>query len=174
VRRALAKSKGTSFWDLDLPRETREYVPRILALVDLLGDGVQTEFPVPADRAPVYETLELPHPVEVQELARRCGSPASGIRELNPSWLRPVTPGDGHPVTARVPAGAAEPVRNALADGTLREVKLSPAGLHRIRRGDTLWDISRHYRVSLNALLLVNGMSGKEVIRPGRTLRIPG
>jgi membrane-bound lytic murein transglycosylase D len=46
--------------------------------------------------------------------------------------------------------------------------------MYEIRHGDTLWDISRKFRVSLRTLLKVNGMTGKEVIHPGREIRVPG
>lgn len=174
VRRELAAAGTDSFWSLDLPRETEDYVPRALALMELLGDEADSAA-APQTAAPLaYDRVRLPYPVEVTDLARVTGVSARTIRSLNPAWLRPVTPGDGHPVEARVPAGAGDRVTAALQNRTLRKVDLRPGGLHRIKKGDTLWGISRHYHVKLNTLLLVNGLSGKEIIRPGRVLRVPG
>jgi len=49
-----------------------------------------------------------------------------------------------------------------------------PGRVHLVTSGDTLWGISRQYRVSLDELLELNGMTGKETLRPGRMLRVPG
>jgi membrane-bound lytic murein transglycosylase D len=174
VRREVAGRDSVSFWGLQLPPETRSYVPRVLALVKLLGAGAGSEF-MPDDGAGLdYDTLPLPHPVRLADLAGECEIEVEELIALNPSWLRPVTPGDGHPVTARVPSGTQDRVLAGFRDGRIPEIKLSPDRLHRVERGDTLWDISRRYHVRLKTLLQVNGMSGKETIHPGRVIRLPG
>jgi membrane-bound lytic murein transglycosylase D len=174
VGREIADRDSVTFWDLDLPTETRRYVPRILALVELIGNGSDSQYSPDSGLTLFYDQLELPHPVRIGDLARVCGVEAGDLLRINPSWLRPVTPGDGHPVMARVPEGSGAAVQRALESGQLPEVKLSPDRTHRVERGDTLWDISRRYRISLDTLLMVNGMSGKEIIRPGKVLRLPG
>jgi membrane-bound lytic murein transglycosylase D len=174
VSREIADRDSVTFWDLKLPPETRRYVPRVLALVELLGAGSASEYPPDPEATLRYDELELPYPVRVRDLARACGVETGDLLQINPSWLRPVTPGDGHPVLARVPEGAVPAVQEELATGELPEVELSPERTHQVERGDTLWDISRRYSVSLDALLMVNGMSGKETIHPGRVLRLPG
>ena len=49
-----------------------------------------------------------------------------------------------------------------------------PGRVHQVERGDTLWGISKRYRVALEELLEANGMTGSEVLRPGRILKVPG
>lgn len=174
VDREIAGRDSVSFWDLDLPPETRRHVPRVLALAELLGVGDEADAGSREDPSPPYEVVTLPHPVRVAELARVCGLDSRGLRTLNPSWLRPVTPGDGHPVHARVPLGRKQAVIEGFQTGQLHEVKLTPDRVHEIRRGETLWGISRRYHVSLENLLELNDMSGREVIHPGRVIRLPG
>ena len=173
VRRELAEAPSRSFWDLGVPPETRTYVPRVLALIDILGNGhpaFRTEGTTPL----AYEEMEIPYTVEVDHLARACGVSVKDLLRMNPAWLLPITPADGRPVRARVPRGSRDPLAERFETKAIPRIKISPGRMYEIRHGDTLWDISRKFRVSLRTLLKVNGMTGKEVIHPGREIRVPG
>jgi membrane-bound lytic murein transglycosylase D len=173
IQREVKRSGTKEFWALDLPRETERYVPRALALIQLVGAVGPEKISATSGEALAFEVVGLPHSVRVKDLARVAGSSEEALHRLNPGWLRPVTPGDGNPVQARVPAGAGSRVRAAIAEGTLATVTLAPDRVHRVAPGDTLWAISRRYQVRLNDLREVNGIEG-DVLRPGQTLRIPG
>jgi LysM repeat protein len=112
--------------------------------------------------------------VEVDHLARACGVSVKDLLRMNPAWLLPITPADGRPVRARVPRGSRDPLAERFETKAIPRIKISPGRMYEIRHGDTLWDISRKFRVSLRTLLKVNGMTGKEVIHPGREIRVPG
>jgi peptidoglycan lytic transglycosylase D len=180
VHRAMTESRKRNFWSLDLPQETERYVPRALALASLVGDGDSDHYHLDPDDALTYDTVTLPHPVSVESLARVCETTPAELRRLNPSWLRSVTPGDGHPVDARVPEGKRKAVRNALEDGGLPKpapVKPALASQHRVHHvtpGETLWGIAHRYGTKLDALRRANGLSASSVIHPGQKLRIPG
>ena len=177
VHRALAQTKKRSFWALDLPRETERYVPRALALVSLVGNGDNDPFRMDPDDALDYDRVTLPHSVSVESLARVCDTSPAELRKLNPSWLRSMTPGDGHPVVARVPDGKQDDVRDALEDGKLNPKpapEVASAREHRVVTGDTLWSIAKRYGTRLESLRQANGLSASSLIRPGQVLRIPG
>jgi membrane-bound lytic murein transglycosylase D len=172
VRRAMKEAGATEFWELDLPRETEQYVPKALALIDLLGAGGREPHRVEASKGFRYEWARVTHPVLISDLARVCGLGTEDLRRLNPSWKRQITPMDGHPVLARVPPGRVEAVREALADGTLAEAR--DPHVHKVQRGETLWSIARNYEVKLGDLLEANNLTGKELIHPGDLIRLPG
>lgn len=172
VRRAMKEAGAAQFWTLDLPRETEDYVPKALALIDLLGAGDREPYRVNATQGLQYEWVRVPHPVLVSDLAQVCGVNTKELRRLNPSWKRQITPLDGHPVLARVPPGSPAAVERALTNGSLAEAR--DPRVHKVRRGETLWSISRNYDVKLSDLLLANSMTGREVIHPGDTIRLPG
>ena len=175
VHRALKASSKDNFWSLDLPQETEKYVPRTLALASLVGTGEEDPYRMDPDEALSYETVKLPHPVSVESLAQVCDASTSELRRLNPSWLRSVSPGDGHPVEARVPKGKRDDVREALDDGDLaRPVVTAQKRVHHVVRGDTLWSIAHRYGTALDALRRANGLSASSVIKVGQVLRIPG
>ncbi len=179
VQRLAAGREKALFWDLDLPAETRRYVPRAMALASILDDGEDAVRNLPAADPPLnYEVVTLTHPVRVADLARVCETPAESLRVLNPAWLRDTTPADGHEVRARVPEGAAVKVREGLEKGLLAEAKPQPAArtgrVHRVKPGDTLWAIARRYNVSVKALQGANALRKSSLLRIGQKLRIPG
>jgi membrane-bound lytic murein transglycosylase D len=97
-------------------------------------------------------------------IARRYGSSVSAIRQANSlrgSLIRPgqtlIVPRFGN----EIPASARQPQRTA--DG----------GIYVVQRNDTLWDIANGFSVSLDRLCAANGLSRRDVIRPGQRLNIP-
>lgn len=178
VGRAAAGRDSADFWTLDLPAETKRYVPRAVALASLVGDGEEAMRNLPAAEPPLdYEVVALPHPVRVADLAKVCEAPAESLRVLNPAWLRDVTPADGHEVNARVPQGSAARVRESLERGVLTQPQKSAVAAsqrtHRVKAGDTLWGIAKRYGVTVAALRRANALGSSSLLRTGQRLKIP-
>ncbi len=177
VDRATAGRDSADFWSLDLPAETKRYVPRAVALASLVGDGEEFMLNLPAAETPLnYEVVTLPHPVRVADLAKVCEAPAESLRVLNPAWLRDVTPADGHEVSARVPQGSAARVRDSLERGVLTQPRTPAAPdsrTHRVKSGETLWGIAKRYGVSVGALQRANALGKSSLLRTGQRLKIP-
>ena len=110
VKRALTRSRKNDFWQLTgstrwLPRETREYVPMILAAVIIAKNPAQYGFEiVPFETTPT-ETVTVPPALDLRRVAEWAGVPMDDIQKLNPEfrrWTTPVKPGE---YTIRVPLG---------------------------------------------------------------------
>ena len=82
----------TDYWHLNLPRETQDYVPRLLALSMLVREpaayGVQLS---PVANAPYFTTIKLVHPVDLTRLAATAGVEEAVLLGLNPAFLRKKT-----------------------------------------------------------------------------------
>ncbi len=82
----------TDYWHLTLPRETQDYVPRLLALSLLVREpesyGVKLS---PVANAPYFTVLELARPVDLERLAVSAGIDRSVLLNLNPAFLRKKT-----------------------------------------------------------------------------------
>ncbi len=175
VRRDVRRAGSRSFWDLKVPPETRAYVPRALALAALLGAGDGIPKLQAGDEALDYETVSLTFPVRVADLARAAGTDPETLHALNPALLLDVTPADGHAVRVRVPAGSAQRVLAGLRDGEIPETQPPPPKrYHTVRSGDTLWDLARTYRTSVETLRRLNGLRRGAVLRLGQKLELPG
>ena len=118
VARILAEKGTPDFWSMRnggyLPSETSEYVPRFLAAVRIAKDPQEYGFEAPARSATPFhfETVNVDRQLSLHTAAELCGVAKSDLEELNPALRRGITP-SGYAL--RVPAGAAEPLRTALA-----------------------------------------------------------
>jgi membrane-bound lytic murein transglycosylase D len=82
----------TDYWHLDLPRETQDYVPRLLALSMLVREPVAYGVRLsPVANAPYFTTIELAHPVDLAQLAATAGVDEAVLLGLNPAFLRKKT-----------------------------------------------------------------------------------
>jgi membrane-bound lytic murein transglycosylase D len=98
-------------------------------------------------------------------IARRYGSTVSAIRQANGLRGSLIRPGQSL-VVPRFGSGASPPATAVQ--------RTASGGTYTVRKNDTLWDIARAFSVSLDSLCDANGLSRRDVIRPGQTLRIPG
>jgi membrane-bound lytic murein transglycosylase D len=176
VQRAIRRSGRDDFWKLTatkryLPRETREYVPLILAAIIVARNPTQYGLnPVPLE-APKFETVSLPAAVDLRRVAEWTGTSVDDIQQLNPELRRWTTPVRAKNYELRVPEGAAEIVRDRLAQADPTD--LAPLRWHTVKRGDTVATIARKLKVSRADLAEANYLSVKARLKAGQQLIIP-
>ena len=174
VRRSIAKSGSEDFWELSrrrfFRRETRNYVPAILAAILISKEPAKYGFEFDPDAALEYDTIRVEGAADLRVLARCAGTSADTLRTLNPALRRMQTPPDGV-IDVHVPVGTGQATLLALADVPADERVLFT--LHRVRRGDTLGALARHYGVSVSSIQQANNLGRSTMIREGKTLRVP-
>jgi membrane-bound lytic murein transglycosylase D len=176
VQRAIKRSGRSDFWRLTsttryLPRETREYVPLILAAIIVARNPTQYGLnPVPA-QAPPFETITLPAAVDLRRIAEWTATPVDSIQELNPELRRWTTPVRAKDYELKVPEGSAEVIRARLAEADPGE--LAPLRWHTVKKGETISTIARKLRVSRSDLAEANYLSIRSRVNTGQRLIIP-
>jgi membrane-bound lytic murein transglycosylase D len=183
VSRAVARNAGagrpTDFFSLDLKAETRDYVPKLLAISRIVGDPATYGLQFAAiPNQPYFDVVDPGRQIDLGEAAVLAGVSRDDIFALNPAFNRMKTPPDG-PHALLVPVDRAEPFRQALLtdDGAARVAAALVAPepkvtTHRVRRGESLSSIARRYDVALTDMRAANNLHGS-VIQPGQTLVIP-
>ena len=195
VQRAIKRQGTTDFWSLKLPRETQDYVPKFLAAMEIASDPKRYGFELPENSPLKYDEVTVLGPVDMKELARVSTVDVDELQRLNPVFVRHRMPADKDGTTLRVPHGMGEQVQLALQTDykprpltktelrtAAREHKkdLRPVrrgrhgrrGVHVVRRGETLSQISAKYHVSSSRLRQLNGLADAGSIRAGQRLRI--
>ena len=139
IRRNRKAGKPTDFWHLRLPRETVAYVPKLLALVDIVSrpDEYGLELPQLEDR-PYFDVVELGGQMDLALIAELAGIDMDELYALNPGFNRWATDPDG-PHVLSLPIDKAEPFRQALAK--VDDKHRIRWQRHRIRQGETLGHI---------------------------------
>ncbi len=179
VGRAIKRQGTRDFWALRLPEETRNYVPKFMAVLAISRDPSRYGFDQVAVAAPLaFDEVSLPGPVDLRALAAACETDLDVIKHLNPQFLRHAAPPRGDAVMVRVPDGAGERLMASLAAGTLELPKVAvPADplvlRHKVRRGESLKGLGLRYGVSPATIAKKNRMSKSARLRVGRTLLIP-
>lgn len=173
VLREINRTGNRDYWKMRLPRETRNYVPKLLAVLHILdkADEYGVEWPE-THRPHLFEEVRIDKSVTLQHIAESLGMAPDDLKTLNSDIRHGVTPPTGY--SLRVPLGAGSTLLASLDE--LPESKFKPppeARRYRVRRGDTLGHIARRFRTSVSRIRRMNGIRGS-LIRIGQTLRIPG
>jgi membrane-bound lytic murein transglycosylase D len=176
VQRAIKRSGRTDFWKLSattqfLPRETRDYVPLILAAIIIARNPAQYGMNVqPFEKAP-FETVTLSAAVDLRRIAEWLEMPVKTIQDLNPELRRWTTPVRATDYELKVPTGTADMVRAHLAQSDPDE--LAPLNWHTVKKGETLVTIAKKLKVNRTDLAEANYMSTRAKVATGQRLIIP-
>jgi membrane-bound lytic murein transglycosylase D len=176
VQRAMRRSGVSDFWRLSassryLPRETREYVPLILAAIIVARNPTQYGFDIIAEEPVAYEKVIVPRAIDLRRVAEWTGSSIDEIQALNPELRRWTTPLRATDYELRVPVGTGDRFRSRLALAGPDD--LVTLKYHTVKRGETLSTIARKLRVSRFDLADANHISVRSRLRAGQKLVIP-
>jgi membrane-bound lytic murein transglycosylase D len=164
------KGLPTDYWSIKLPRETRNYVPKLIALTQIVAypEAFSVTIPTVAN-APAFEIAGTGGQLEMSRAAELAGIELDTLRELNPGQLRWATSPD-MPPELLLPIGTRAHFANGIASLTADDrVQWQ---YYRIERGDNLIGIAKRFDTQVGLLREVNGIRGS-MIRAGKTLMIP-
>jgi membrane-bound lytic murein transglycosylase D len=174
IKRAQSRNaeagRPTDYWSLELPRETRRYVPRLIALSTLIAfdEALGISLP-PVPNEPVFTAVDTGGQVEMLRVAQMSGLDLVELRYFNPGQLRWATAPDGNDQIL-VPVDRAARLEDALAK--LPDSDRVTWVHYRIRRGDSLLRIAKRFDTQVDLLRNVNNVRGN-LIRAGDTMMIP-
>lgn len=173
VSRAIQRAGSRDFWQLQLPRETRNYVPMLMAVAVMSKDpslfGVETLEP---DEPMRFETAQLRGFVSLKQTAEVLGLSLETLRQLNPELLRLITPpAAAGPYTLRLPPGKAAAFRSWYA--TQPKVDDPELFLYVVQPGDNLKKIASYFGVSQRLIIEANGIRNPNLIKPKQKFYIP-
>lgn len=189
-----ARGLPTDFWSLNLPGETENYVPQILAAARLVAEPAKYGMRLPTvPNGAQLEVVRTDRPVDLARVAMASGLGLGELKRLNPALKRDQTSPEG-PTHLLVPAGAANrvtatlgsarvmptatlPERPAASSVLPERPSLAAVGegrVHVVKSGENLRAVARAAGVDPVALADFNAMQPNEPLLPGQTLRIPG
>src|SRR6185437_14067268 len=149
VQRAVEKTGYADFWQLykrhNLPAETQNYVPEILAAIIIANNPHQYGFDdVTLDPPVLTDTVTVDYSVDLRLVSDLVGAPLDEIEALNPSLLRGVTPPD-ESFDLRLPAGSSTLFDQRIAQ--IPEDRRNSWRYHTVATGDTLDSVAREFHV---------------------------
>lgn len=189
--------RPTDFWHLNLPSETENYVPQILAAARLVSEPAKYGLRLPAvPSTPQLEVVETKKSVDLHRVAQAGGISLTELRKLN-AGLKHGRTGSGGPNQVIVPAGTGKRVSSKIGKAKVMPAVAATARLHKpatpryasmrtsrtasaasgrihvVRAGETLRAIAKIHKVDAKAIAEHNGMRERDSLLPGQRLRIP-
>lgn len=170
IRRNARTDKPTEFWHLRLPRETRAYIPKLLAMRELVSDPAKHGVKLPRlpDR-PYFAEVATPSQIDLAVAAELAGIEVEQLHTLNPGFNRWATDPEG-PHRLLIPIANRSQLEAGLK--SLPEHQRLQWNRYKVRAGDTLSMIAHRHGTTVAALKKVNRTSGN-TIRVGQALMIP-
>ena len=170
IRKNKMQDKGIRFWDLDLPKETTAYVPKLLVLCELINNPKSFEVNLPSiANRPYFQRVKIPGQLDLMQAADLAGLKPETIYELNPGFNQWATDPSG-PHYLLLPIGVSDRFITQLE--SLDENDLVRWDRYKIRRGDSLSRIASRYKIEVAVLKEINGMND-DLIIAGKEIMVP-
>jgi membrane-bound lytic murein transglycosylase D len=175
VQRAVEKTGYADFWELykrnNLPGETKNYVPEILAAIIIANHPTQYGFDdMTLDPPVLTDTISINYQVDLRLASDLVGASMDEMKALNPSLLRTVTPPDAS-FDLHLPAGTATLFNERIA--AIPESKRNAWRYHRVTAEETISSVARLYRVTVADLAAANQMNESTSLAGHEALVVP-
>jgi len=179
-----AKGDDALFWKIapHLPRETRDYVPLMLAAGHIGKEPQKYGLPELKYQDPLaFDAVWVPGATELSLIAKAAGVETSDVVDLNPHLVKQRTPAN-RGWSVRIPAGKRvafertfpQLYREArLAKAAEPKTTVASARTHRVRSGETLSHIAQRYGVTVSSLRSANSALNPRRLRVGQTVKLP-
>jgi membrane-bound lytic murein transglycosylase D len=169
VKKAQEAGLEPTLDNLELPLETKHYIPKLQALKNLIQNPERFGTTLPKfPNKPYFAEIKRSSDVDLREIARLAGVELEIIRKLNPGLNQPILYA-AHSNTLLVPIEYSAKIQASLS--VYKPPK--PQRSYTVRKGDTLGEIAARFDVSVKALQRLNGLGKKKLIKPGMKLGIP-
>lgn len=175
VQRAVVKTGYADFWELykrnNLPAETKNYVPQILAAIIIANHPTQYGFDdITLDPPVVTDTVTVNYPVDLRLVSDLVSAPVDELVALNPSLLRLMTPPNTQ-FDLHLPAGTAALFDERIA--AIPEGRRNSWRYHPVVAEDTLASVARTYHVQPSDLAAANQLHETDKLEGVAALVVP-
>ncbi|MCK4620987.1 MAG: LysM peptidoglycan-binding domain-containing protein [Desulfuromonadales bacterium] len=176
VRKAIKSSKSRDFWILTegkiLREETRNYLPKLLAALEIVRDLEAHGFTGLDFAEPVaYETVLIPTTTDLEIIAQFCNVSYDEIKALNPELKRWCTPPGEANFRLKIPAGTGAQLERLYAG--LSPSQRASYHRHQVKRGDTLLALANKYRIQVADIVTLNKINNPRALQLGTNLILP-
>ncbi len=171
--RSQIRKHTNNYWEMKLPKETQNYVARILAAM-IIGNNPEKYGFYPTRELPqifgVHDTVTIFHPMDLKFISNSTGSNYTEIKRLNPELKRWTTPPNLKSYHLKIPLGTKEAF---LQDYSNTDKSLfTNWRRHKIKVGETLGHIAQKYKVPVSVIIEANKLTSNLIVA-GQFLLVP-
>ncbi|MBI2603278.1 MAG: transglycosylase SLT domain-containing protein [Deltaproteobacteria bacterium] len=180
IYRAIKKAKSRDYWTLSkdriIRRETKDYIPKLIAAITLGSDPETYGFNIAGGTQHYPSTsITIERPVKLDQVAQALDIPFAVLRQWNPELIRHITPPpqwipeDGYALRLSDEHAA----RFDEIEPSLPYLKVRDVMIHKIRKGETLSSLARLYKVSIKRILSLNPQLKPRLLSIGSKVAVP-
>lgn len=174
ITRIIKQNPNKDYWQLSeeglLRTETKNYVPRLLVIADLIINSQHYEIDLPILNSKDYHAfseITVNDCYDINLIAQKADIPLQTLIFFNPALKYNITP-PNIDYKLRIPKEKLSEVKTALMSITPQQ-----AQLYTVKKGDTLWSISRKYNVDIEELCRINKIQQNGILSIGKVLKLP-
>ena len=174
VNRIIKRQGTRDYWKLTrLPRETRNYVPNVMAAIYVAQNPEKYGFKIESEPLLDWTVKEVDKTVEIKEIAKIINSTEQELIKYNPELKRKVIPllKDDAKYLLRLPNPVPENFDSLFA--LIPTTNVIEPIIHKVKYGENLWLIAKKYNVTISDIQSLNKIKNRNKIKPGIKLKIP-
>jgi len=170
VARAMRKSRNKNFWSLSLPRETKAYIPRLMAIAEIIENPARYKVVLPnIPNTPYFTEVSVDSHVDLSMAAKLAGISYQELIRLNPGHNRWTT-SPNKALTLLIPVERADSFYRNLVK--LPKNKRASLSQHQVMEKESLAHVANQYHTTTTLLKAVNQLQSN-LLNPGQILYIP-
>jgi membrane-bound lytic murein transglycosylase D len=179
IEKAIARHNTNDFWELvkynTLPKETREYIPKLIAAAIIAKDPEKFGFgSITYDQPIKFMEVKVPAGFPLLAISKAASIDIKVLKSINPEILRGITPPDINNYSVKLPYSVDKNTfDNNLQIASDNEKKIKSVSAYKVRKGDTVLKIAKKYRITTDEIILVNGSGDEMKVKPGMVISIP-
>ena len=170
IKRNKGRGKGVTYFDLKMPKETRNYVPKLQAIKNIVREANAGNLNLPhvADYA-YFTSVPIPHLIDIKLAAEFAEIDVEEFEMLNPSHNRPVFTTNGEGLML-IPSDRMERFNDNLNEHTDSFLSW---GTYKFKNGDTLSQTAKNFNINLDKLRAINSLDPYFPIQVGQSVLVP-
>lgn len=173
IRKNKVRKKRTDYLYLRMPRETRFYVPKLLAVKEIVLNPKKYNISLPfISDEPYFEKISLKNSIDFNTLSNMSGVQIKILKEINASNLRPVI-NTKHSQSILLPNNSIAGYEATLEKYNNLKIPLLSWAPYTFKKGDTLKKVSENHNISTSELASVNGIRSTQKYLKGTSLLVP-
>ena len=175
VQRHINYFNTRNYWELkNLPKETQNYVPSILAIIFISKNPEKYDFKVNPDPYFEWDMIEIKKSVKIKDIAKCSGLSTKVLKQYNSELLRDIVYVNGDkPYMFKMPKGC-DPAFDSLFS-LIPESKSEGTYIvsHKVKSGESYWLLATRHNTTITAICELNNLDRNKPLRMGKIIKIP-
>jgi len=171
IKKNKRRKRPTDYYTISLPRETDEYVSKLIAMKHIIQNPSKFNVDVPyIPNAPYFEEVTLTEQMDIDLILKLADISSEEFELLNAHHKRPLIPKEQEPIIILLPKNKIETYNKNLAE---HNEPLSNWVLYKPKRKESIMKVAKRFDINLSTFKRINSLNGRVTFRKNSTVLIP-